>query len=1504
MTSLPAFAVRRWQLTLVVFVMLVALGLSSLGSIPKSEDPSFPYPNFAVVAVLPGADPADVERLVVDPLEAKLAVLDDVKSLKTEIAGGVAVLQLEFVAGSDPARKRDDVLRETGAVRPTLPDGLARLEIREFDAAKVAALQVALVSDTTPGAVLDELARRLERRLESVRGVGDVERDGSPTQEVRVALDLPKLAAAGLGAGEVLAAIGAESQAIPAGSVEGGGRRLAVRTSGDYASVDEIRGTVVRAAGAPVHLGDVADVDLVDREPTHVTRWNGRRATLVSASVKGGESIFDVRERLAAAVDGFERELPPGVELARGFDQSANVRHRLSGFARDFGLAIALVLVTLLPLGLRAAGVVMVSIPLSLSIGLFGLSALGFGINQLSIVGFVIALGLLVDDSVVVVENVVRWIRAGRTPREAAIGAARQITVSVLGCTATLVLAFLPLLALPGAAGQFIRSLPVAVVVTILASLFVSLTVVPFLASRVLVPEAEHGNRVFRALEWAIEGTFRPVLARAVARPRTTLVLSAVVVAASLALVPRIGSSLFPKAGIPQFRVTVETAEGTALARTDDAVRAVERVLLADARVKNVVANVGKGNPRVYYNVAQRAESASFGEVFAEVRTFETREQDAIFAELRASLAAIPGAKIELREFENGPPVDAPVAIRLLGDDAGKLTEAAALVERVFEDVPGTRAVKNPSRDTSLRLRTVVDRDKAAVSGLTAPDVDRAARLALGGVVAGTYRRGGGEDAVDVRVTLPRDDRATVGRGAVPSPGTLEGLVLAGPGGPVPLAQVAELVLEPAPATLRHHDRVRSVTVSALLAPGANADRTSAAVVARLAEVRLPEGVRFDVAGEAESRKESFGGLGTAVVVAVFGVLAVLVLEFRTFRGTLIVASVIPLGVAGGLVGLWLAGYTLSFTASIGFVALMGIEVKNSILLVDFTNQLREEGLGLDDAIQKAGEVRFVPILLTTLTALGGLVPLVLERSALYSPLAVVLVGGLVSSTLLARIVTPVLYKLLAPSVVDAHADAAVDDADAPALLDAHPSGALAEPEERDDLEPAWPEVEGLGALEATDAHLHRVPPRGHAHPRDGHAGGQRLPAPGVGRVERRERGLGAEREQDPGQAVAAGRRLHPFARDVARDHARDGAGDDLALELPPLAAHLGLQVHRGFVDDARAVEGARRLAPRAPARRERREVHPGHEPLGRELVRARAVARGERAGDVRERETDGDARGLLVRDAPQPRDEEHVAGGVVRRRGLGLLPAALLRARGERHEPRARERAAREEPPHRIGEPAELAGGRGLVVPAERLVDLARLLVREARQQPTERHHARVGAVHPLRQVLSHDREPTGLDARAAQVALLEVVQQVERVDEQLLVGRRLVPARGVAEDELADRVARAPREVEHVDGLVRRLVVAGAVREGAELLLDGRAVEEQERLVRHDLRREVRVPLHAELVVQRGDGALRIGRVERGAHLERARLVAGAARRGEPERERGEGERAPHVAPSGPSS
>ena len=1007
--KISELSVKHYQFTVLMFAMVVALGVTSWLSIPRGEDPTFPAPNYTIVAVYPGATPTDLEQLVVDKIEERVNELEDLTEMSASVRDGLATISVEFEPSVDADRKYDEVLREVNALRPDLPPDLARLVVEKYSSDNVNIAQVALVSERAPWSELEDLAERLEERLEAVPGVRGAQTWGFPSREVQVQLDLGRLAELQLPVSQVLGAIGSETANVPAGSVDVGRRRFNVKTDGTYADVEEVRNTVVGgSAGAIVRLRDVASVTWGYGDPTHLTRWNGRRGVWVTATQQEGENIQRVRDAMWEAMNTFEKSLPAGVRLERAFDQAENVSHRLTRLAEDFAIALALVLVTLLPLGGRASLVVMISIPLSLAIGAALLYATGFSVNQLSIVGAVIALGLLVDDSIVVIENIARFLREGRSRRDAAIEGTRQIGGAVLGSTATLVLAFVPLLFLPGLPGRYIRSLPITVIYTVLASLLVSVTIIPWLASWLLPKhQDEHGNVFLRWFERGIHATYAPVLDRAISRPLITVAAAAMLIAGSVALVPVVGFSLFPKAGTPRFLVHIETPEGASLDETDRAARFAERVVAAHPDVKAVLTNVGRDNPQIYYNVIPRNENASASQLFVLLRSYDTKRTPLALDSLRATLASYPGARIELREFENGPPIDAPIAMRLTGESLDTLRALAARVEQTLAGVPGTRYVVNPMRVNRTDLHLDVDRQKAGLLGVTSIEVDRTLRLAIAGLTAGHLRTADGDEH-EVVVRVPR-----IGR---PTAEVLDRIYVASQNGAqVPLGQIARLEFRASPPLIQHHDRERSVTITSHVRTGFNTDRVTKTALEKLTSLELPVGYRLTAAGELESRQSSFGGIGSAVVIATFLILGVLVLEFRTFRSTLIVASVIPLGVVGGIVALWLTGNTLSFTAMIGFVALVGIEIKTSILLVDFTNQLRASGVPLHDAIRRAGEVRFLPIVLTTLTAIGGLLPLALQGSALYSPLAWVIIGGLVSSTVLARLVTPVVYTLLTP---------------------------------------------------------------------------------------------------------------------------------------------------------------------------------------------------------------------------------------------------------------------------------------------------------------------------------------------------------------------------------------------------------------------------------------------------------------------------------------------------------
>ncbi len=1005
--TITALAVRNWQATLIIVLLTAALGISAFFAIPRSVDPVVSFPAAITTIVLPGADATEIEETVSKPLEDVLQGLDRVRDIRSVSSDGVAVVSVEFEFGTDVERNLDQVVREVNTIRDRLPQGIQRIAFRRPRPSEAAVLQLALVSQDAGSRRMAKYAEDLREKLNVVPGVRQTVISGAPRPEVRVALDTGRLAEAGIAASAVTNVIAAGGQELPAGSVNAEGRRLNIDAGGAYRNVESVRAVPVRAQGGRlVTVGDVAQVDWADAEQVHITRYNGQRALFVTVNQKDNVDAGTLKRALFAEVERFRPVLPPDMTLEIGFDQSQDIARRLDELGRDFLIALALVLITVLPLGLRPALIVMISIPLSLAMGVFTLGALGFTLNQLSIAGFIISLGLLVDDSIVVTENIERHIRDGDPPVEAAITGTRQITTAVLGATGVLLFAFLPITMLPEGGGDFVRGLPLAVMVTVASSMIVSLTVIPFAASRLLKPHGGEGNRFLRWLTRGIQRFYAPVLHRALDRPWAWLIGSLTICIGAFGLVPVIGFSLFPSADAPYILVRVETPQGSTIAQTDKAVSDVSAIIAAEGVIANRMDNAGRGNPQIYYNIFPREEASNYGDIFVTLKEWNVREGPALLARLRAKLSAFPDARVSVVNFENGPPIEAPIAVRISGHELPVLKRLAGEVEAMLARQTGLRDIVNPIAFDRVDLDLRIDEAKAALLGIAPGEARRAVRLAISGETASRLRDAEG-DSWPVVVRLPMGANQPVSAlSQVYVPTTA--------GGSVPLSQIASPTLKSEFPVIYRFKLERIITVTAYTQPGTLTAGATAAVQRDLAKIAIPAGYRFSFGGEAEAASRNFSGLGPAILLALFGIFGVLVLEFGRFRETIVVAGVIPLGTFGGFIALLLTGGTLSFIAIIGFIALIGIEIKNSILLVDFTTQLREQGMGLRDAIEKAGEIRFLPVLLTSVTAIGGLLPLAIGGSSLYAPLAWVIIGGLISSTFLSRVITPVMYLLAA----------------------------------------------------------------------------------------------------------------------------------------------------------------------------------------------------------------------------------------------------------------------------------------------------------------------------------------------------------------------------------------------------------------------------------------------------------------------------------------------------------
>ena len=1012
--KLPKYAIENHQFTLVMVVLLVLSGVVSLITMPRSEDPPVSPAASSVIVIYPGASPADIEQLIVEPIEEVLNELENIKIITSQSADNIADIQIEFMGGSDPDEKYSEVVQKVNSIRDHMPADILSLDIFKWSVSNVAIAQIALISDTDAFPVLEDEAKRLEKMLEKVTGVRNVDLHAIPEKKVYVAVDLAKLALYRIPLTRIMGALQDANANIPGGYVHIGRKRLSIKTSGSYRSLQEIQNTVVHSEkGKPVFLREVADVTFGLEDNDYLARVDGKRAVFITMTQKEKTNIFWISRDAKEVIERFRETLPNSIELAVVFDQSESVSRRVSGFFGNLFFGILMVgLIVFSAVGFHAAIIVMLAIPFSILIGIGFVDMSQYGLQQMSIAGMVIALGLLVDNAIVVTENVTRFMKMGYSRVDSAVLGTSQVGWAVISATATTVLAFVPIIMMQEMTGEFIRSMPVTVVYTLSASLLLSLTLTPYLSEKFI--RVNNGYREMplrRGLNYIIDHFYRRLLDFGLRRPFRLLmyVFSAFILSLVIAKLC-IDVSVFPKAEKPLFYINVNCPEDTRIGHTDEVVRRVESEVRRLPGVKHIISNVGFSNPPLYYNMMRERNKASHGQVVVLLEKYQIRAFENMLGVLRRKFKKYPGVKIEVKELEQGPPVEAPIAIKILGEKIDVLRNIADDVEKIIASQEGTVNVRNPISVTKSDLQVKINREKAGLLGVPLSEIDRTVRAALTGISITEFRDDNGEKS-DIVIRLPIQNKPVLSDFNRIYVHSLSGAA-------IPLNHVARIEFSSSPLEIEHYRLERCVTVTSDVLRGYSVAMLTREIVRRLDKYPWPKGYSMYVAGEQESRQDSFGGMLKAVVIAMIAIFGVLVLQFRSYLQPVIVFVAIPLAIIGSILALLITGNTFSFTAFVGITSLVGIVVNNSIILVDYTNQLRREGKETEEALKEAGETRFIPIILTTLTTVGGLFPLTVVGGTIWAPMGWTIIGGLMVSTFLTLVVVPVLYKLLSPQMI------------------------------------------------------------------------------------------------------------------------------------------------------------------------------------------------------------------------------------------------------------------------------------------------------------------------------------------------------------------------------------------------------------------------------------------------------------------------------------------------------
>lgn len=1000
-------------------LVFVAAGFYSLAALPKEATPDIAIPLGIVSTALPGASAADVERLVTDKIEDAVLSVEGVSKVTSSSGDGFSSVSVEFVASADIDKSIQLLKDAVDTAKGELPDEAIDPVVSDVNFADQPVLVVAVSGNLAP-AELTALGEEAKDEVERVQGVASVSLSGVRAREVQVVIEEAKLRQYGLSVSDVTGAIASAGFGSPAGSITVDGIEYGVRfEAGIRETADVANVAVPGPGGRSVRVADVARVVDGLEDPSSYSRVSVAGApanpslTLSVSKSRGGNivEIADaVKDKLAALQE--EGGILAGTDIVVSYDGAEEVNTSLSELSRVGLETIALILLVLFAtLGWREAVVAAVSIPLSFLIAFIFMLASGNSLNNVSLFSLILAIGILVDSGVVVVEAFhTRLKKLG--PHDAAVQAIREYAWPLIAGTFTTIVVFIPLFFLSGIVGKFLASIPYTVIFVLLASIFVALGFVPLLSifyvkddTREEERRQERYNRI--AQEW-YRKFLRTLLEDKKRQTRFMQLMGALFVLAVIVL-PVSGllkSVFFPSGAMDFAYVNIEKPQGTDLSMTDLSVREVEEILYADKGVESFVTVVGSGSA-----FTGGFEGAGQGSQIANITVnLYEKESDKFVVRARKALEGISSAVVTVGEPAGGPPAAAPITATFAGDDLAALTLAADRAANVLSDIPNVVNVSASTKDSSAEFVVRLDGGKAAEQGVTPGMVASTLRTALFSTEATSVRQGASD--IDVRVKLDlnpgyQDPSQTTNV----SIEAVRGLQIPGINGPVALSSIADISYEAAQQTIRHEAGTRIMTVTGEMAPGGNAIEATAEFNKRLTPDLLPAGVTLSQGGESEDVAQSFTELLLALVAGAALMLSILVLEFNSFRHSLYLLLMIPLSLIGVHAGLTLVGSPLSMTSMLGVIALAGVIINHAIILMDSIARIHKEQshLSLEDVVIESAASRLRPILLTTIVTCIGMIPLAFA-DPFWAPLAFAIMFGLAFSLLLTLVLIPILY--------------------------------------------------------------------------------------------------------------------------------------------------------------------------------------------------------------------------------------------------------------------------------------------------------------------------------------------------------------------------------------------------------------------------------------------------------------------------------------------------------------
>ncbi|HUU27119.1 MAG TPA: efflux RND transporter permease subunit [archaeon] len=1007
----------------VLMVIIIIAGFYYYLSLPTEAAPDVEIPYIIISTPYFGVSPEDIENLVTRPIERKLKGLADVKEIRSTSQEGYSMISVEFVAGTDIDFALQKVREKVDLAKSDIPEDAEDPILSEINLSDLPIMLIN-VSGKMDLVGLKKIAEDLEDEIETIPGVIDAIVTGGLTREVQVNIDPDRLFYYNIAVDDVIDAIRNEHITIPGGTIDLGTTKYLVRVPGEFKIPEKMKDIVVKVEGGrSIFLRNLAEVVYSFKEKDSISRLNGAETVSIAVQKRSGTNLLEISDQVKALLKEKQEKLPAGIAITITGDQSIFIRETVKSLENNIICGLILIVgVLFVVMGVRNAFLVGIAIPLSMLLTFLILGVMGQTINMVILFALILAVGMLVDNAIVIVENIYRHHQEGRSIAEAASVGTQEVGIPVIASTVTTVCAFIPLIKWPGIIGEFMAYLPKTVILTLSCSLFVALIFNPTVCSRFM-----RSIGPIKKIE-AREEKLGPILRNYLRLLRFSMKRPLAVFAGSSGLLVLIivlyaflgrGLEFFPRTDPEYIYVDVTAPSGTNLETSNRLVKQIENIAESLPDIEYIAANVGHQGQDMGFSFGGGTPNKS--RIMIDMIDMKDRSQPSPVTrdKLRHELGLITGADIEVNEEEHGPPTGAPINIEISGEDYSLLGGIAKEVNGIIREVDGAVDIKDDFDEGKPELRVTVDRVEAALLGINTWDIASTVRTAVNGTEAAKYRVG--EDEYDITVRFALDKRSSIE--------DLRKINIFYEGEQIPLSNIAKIEIAGGLGTIQHKDMKRMVTVEAKVEKGYNENAVREICKARLAKLELPTGYFIESTGADEEQQEAQAFLSRAFAAALMLISLILISQFNSLILPFIIMFSVILSMIGVLIGLMVTGTSFGIIMTgIGVISLAGVVVNNSIVLLDYVQKVRMMGFEKKEAIIQAGLVRFRPVMLTAITTILGLIPLTTgygfdftefsfttpdESSQWWGPMGVAVIFGLAFATLLTLVVVPTMYKLL-----------------------------------------------------------------------------------------------------------------------------------------------------------------------------------------------------------------------------------------------------------------------------------------------------------------------------------------------------------------------------------------------------------------------------------------------------------------------------------------------------------